>query len=968
MLLLAGLLPGLLYAQDYQVTGRVIDKETRQPIPGVNVVIAGTVKGTVTDAKGNFVLANIADGEYTLSISYIGYRQVARKVTVPESNTDLAINLENDVVGLDAVVVTGQGIDIAKRRLSTNVTTVTREQIERSPATRLDQLLQAQLPNAQIRMNTSQPGSASIIRSRGIVSAAVSSTPVIYVDGVRIDNLNTASTLSLNTSGNRHNGDASSTISDIPLENIERIEYLSGGAATTLYGSDAANGVIQIFTKRGGSGTGNVSFQTILGAETPTTDFYHFDRTADLLYQDAFYQQYRLSMDGGTSDFGYSFSGSMLHTDGTRIHDQNFNTRYDLRTSLTARVGKIGRYVSSFGFTNNRFGRVRNGNAGGYTGMWFAEAGQSVGFGFNNNLDALEEEEYNRMKEFVSLAEKLQNYRIGVNRFQTSQALELTPIQNLRVRGTVGLDFRSSSEQGIESNQYLIHTRVVPAGTENRGSIARYERRFLGLTMELTGQHSLNVGNFSFISTLGTQLFRNQDNQAELTGSDLREGSQRITDASTRGSRDFLLTVVNYGVYGQENIGFKNRYFLEFGLRADGNSAFGENIGWQTYPKVGATWVLSDEPFLQGLSEVISSVKLRANYGVAGNFPPPFANERTVAFSPFLGASTARFGQYGNPDLKPEKTYTWEAGTDLGLFNDHLTVGFTFYHGTTRDALLYVPLPPSYGEAVQLQNAGKYLNRGIELATSLTILRNQNCTLRLNTAINTLYNRVLSTGGTPPFAINGFSARTVQSIVAEGQEMGVIRGSAATFGEDGSIVAVDPVAIIAHPLPNLFGNIGLNFSFRNRLNFFATADYQTGAENHSFDRQFRFQYGLPDPDVPAKAIADAGGRQSAIWLDVTNLFVEKTDYLKVRLIGLDYSLPKKWFGRFVKDVQVGLSATNPFNFVTSSFDPEVDHSGARDPDPNSLTGTAQNGASVGGFNYSTSSPNRQFLGNIRIRL
>ncbi|MBC7922898.1 MAG: TonB-dependent receptor [Ferruginibacter sp.] len=966
LLLAAAWLPSALLAQSYQVTGKVTDRATGEPLPGVNVALLNTTQGTVTDVDGSFVLPNLAAQSYRIGFSFIGYKTQALVVRVPQEG-ELTPALESDVIGLDAVVVTGQGLEVAKRRLSTNVSTIGRAQIERSPATRLDQLLQAQLPNAQIRLNTSQPGATSMIRSRGVVSAAVSATPVIYVDGVRMDNLNTAATLSLNTSGNRHNGDATGSVADIPLENIDRIEYISGGAATTLYGSDAANGVIQIFTRRGGAGTTRVSLETNVGAETPTTDFYYFDRTADLLFRDGLYQQYRLAMDGGNQNFGYSFSGSFLDTEGTRIHRQNANRRYDFRTSFKAKPNAKITYLSSFGFSNSRFSRVRNGNAGGYTGLWFAEAGQSApGFGFNNRLDDLNEEEYGRVAEFVSKAEALQNYGGNTNRFQTSQSLEFTPLPQLRLKGTAGLDFRSSSEKGIETNEYLIHTKVVAANTENRGRISRYERRFAGLTLEATAQHTANWRDFSFISTLGSQLFRNEDNQVELTGEDLREGSQLVSDASVRSGRDLRLQVVNYGIYAQENVGFREKYYLEFGLRADGNSAFGANIGLQTYPKVGLSYILSEEGFMQRIP-FLSSAKLRANYGVAGNFPPPFANERTTGFSPFLNASTARFGQYGNPDLRPEKTYTFEAGTDLSLANDRFSVGFTYYHATTRDALLWVPLAPSIGEPVQLQNVGKILNRGVEIAANFAVINNQNLTLRLNASLNTLHNRVLSTGGTAPFAINGFSARTVQSLVAEGQEMGVIRGSRATFGPDGTLLESDPVAYIANPLPNTFGNLGLNLAYQSRLTFFATADYQTGAQQHSFDRQFRFNHGLDEPRVPAKALADAGNSRNALWLNVTNVFVESTDYLKVRLVGVNYSLPPKWHGKIVKGIEVGFTAVNPFNFAASSFDPEVDHSGSRDPDPNSLTGTAQNGASVGGFNYSTSSPNRQWLGNVRIR-
>src|SRR5690606_9381444 len=171
------------------------------------------------------------------------------------------------------------------------------------PATRVDQLLQAKLPIAQIRLTGGQAGATSIIRSRGVTSAFVNSTPIIYVDGVRMDNLNTNAALS----GGSTQGAAISSIADIPLDNIEKIEFINGGAATTLYGSDAANGVIQIITKKGGSEKTDVTVETQMGAETPTADFLFFNRTKDLLFETGFFQKHRVAVNGGQGKFGYSF-------------------------------------------------------------------------------------------------------------------------------------------------------------------------------------------------------------------------------------------------------------------------------------------------------------------------------------------------------------------------------------------------------------------------------------------------------------------------------------------------------------------------------------------------------------------------------------------------------------------------------------------------------------------------------------
>ena len=180
---------------------------------------------------------------------------------------------------LDEVVVTGQGSAVSKRRLSSNITKLSASDLERLRNSRIDQMLQNALPNVQFTLTTGQPGTTSMIKSRGLSSAFTNSTPVIYVDGVRVDNLNTGASL-FNTLNNVYGNisgqtAASGAIGDIPMENIDHIEYVPGGAATTLYGSDAANGVLQIFTKKNGSGRfeATVSVYELMGAEV----FLYFD-------------------------------------------------------------------------------------------------------------------------------------------------------------------------------------------------------------------------------------------------------------------------------------------------------------------------------------------------------------------------------------------------------------------------------------------------------------------------------------------------------------------------------------------------------------------------------------------------------------------------------------------------------------------------------------------------------------------
>ncbi len=931
----------LLYDKNLQ--GRVMDAETGEPLIGATVQVKGTSMGTITDAKGNFRLS-VPDDAETLVISYIGFE--TQEVSIANQTT-FNVSLKQNTSFLGEVVVTGQGAGINENRISNKVEVIKAEELENIPSQRIDQLLSAKLPNAQISLTGGQAGATSLIRARGVNSAFLNSTPIFYIDGVRMDNLNTRGTLG---GGNAQRA-AISSIADIPMDNIERIEFINGGAATTLYGADAANGVIQIFTKKGGaSSKTDITFEVQTGIETPTTDFLHFERSEDLLFQNGFYQKYHLGINGGNEDFGYSFSGNFFDNEGSQFADNNANRKIDFSTGFRAKLGEKVDYNSSFIFVNNQFNRNRNGNQGGYTGLWFAESGSSTLVGFNNRLDELTDAEFDEIKAYAHRAEELQDNEINVNRFITSQSFKYTPINNLELKFTGGIDYRLQTEQTIITNEYLSHTTQNEVNDE--GSITNVDRDYFGITLEFTGQYKWFAGDFSFISTAGGQLFRNEDRQVEFVGTNIRDGAQVISDAAIRNSDEFLIEVLNYGIYVQQNIGYQDKVFLDLGVRGDRNPAFGDNIGTQYYPKVGLSYLASDEPFLQGV-DWLNSLRIRGNYGLAGNLPPAFVNERTITFTGFQGEQAAFFANPGNDDLKPEQTTTIEAGIDVAMFNNRVSFSVSRYNATTQDALFFVPPTPSTGfDQSQLSNVGEIENKGWEISVNVEPIRTDQSSLRFNFSVNTLDNEVVSSGGTAPFNINGFSARTIQTVVEEGFPVGYLRGNLGVFGENGVFESTTPNSFLGTTLPDLYGNMGLAFDYGN-FSLFANASYQQGAYAHSFDQQFRFLYQASEDIIPAAEI-EANGRSN--WLNFTNEFIEKTDFIKVRDIGVNYTITPGSSAIFNR-ITIGANVVNPLNFASSSFDPEATQSGAAQ---------GQGGASTGGISYAVYSAPRQFLTTVRI--
>ncbi len=865
---------------------------------------------------------------------------------------------------LNEIVVTGQGGAVSKRRLSSNITKLSAAELSKLPTNRIDQMLQNALPNVQFTLTNGQPGTTSIIKSRGLSSAFTNSTPVVYVDGVRVDNLNTGASLfnELNNAYGNINGQtaASSAIGDIPMENIDHIEYVPGGAATTLYGSDAANGVIQIFTKNHGNGRFNASVTTQIGFDVANSQYYHFNRTKELLHQTGFQQKYGISFSGGTERMGYSFGASMSQNTGTLIHDGNEQRKYDIRFGSSIRMNSLLKYTNSFGFVAEDYQRNRNGNQGFYTGLWFAEGAAAANFtyqaedgttrNFNADIDQASPYEFARMKAFVSQAEALQDHHEDVKRFQTSQQLEFKPLRDLTFHATLGLDYRANADKLVETNRYLIHTQMKPAGTTDAGSVSNFDRSYYGITGELNGQWKHYQDEWlSNILTAGFQYFSTHDHQSLYRGLNVRDGARIMSGAGTIYADEWLSYLHNYGVYLQDNVGIFNRYYIDLGLRMDYNTAFGEQVGWQAYPKIGLSYILSDEPWMRPLTMEgwVNSLKVMANYGVAGSYPPAFEYQRTIEVSSYLDHQANTFGKNGNPNLGPEKKHSYEVGFQATLLRRVLNLGLTYYYALTRDALFDVPTMPSSGQSSSyLANIGKIRNSGIEMYVGANIIDTKDWGLGVRVSLNTNRNKVLSTGGVVPFAVGGFSSRTIVTVVEEGKPVGFLRGTATTLNADNTVKETLYNQDLGRTIPTLYGNFSLSARWR-QLNFTLTGDYQTGAYIHSFDRQFRFAKGIKDPAIPEAALQ--GSTQAKTWLNFTNFFVEKADFVKIRNIGVDYTFQFTDFP--VRELYLAVNCYNPLSWASSSVDPEAVLSGAR----------TQGAIATGGLSYSSYSLPRQYV-------
>ncbi len=931
--LLLALCVQLGFAQSRTVKGTVTGPGG-EPIPGASVIEKGTKNGTASDASGKYSIT-VSGPKSVLVISSLGFASQEREVG---TRTTINVYLKESDEQLDEVVVTGQGVGMSRKRISTTVSSIDSKELKQSPAMQLDQLIQSKLPNAQIKLSSGQPGTASIIRSRGPVSANTNTTPVIMIDGVRVDNLNSNAALSLNTGGAQ-----SSAIADIPMEDIERIEYIPGGAATTLYGADAANGVLQIFTKRGKAGRSSVFFETQLGQMQGTRDFLKWQETGDLLFEPGFVQNYRLGFSGGTDAFNYSFSGSIYQDDG--FNAINEQIRRNFRTTVSARVTNRLRYSASLAYSNSEFTRDYNANTS------YARFGNAEGGSFGNLGDS-SQTYIDDLKRQLQDEADVTNITERINRFNVANNFTYDVTDKVVVSFDFGLDSRNSKQQELGTNALQIVKGSYPDGTTDQGYIDVSSRNFLVLSSNLNAAYNEKWGDFDFITTVGGQAFRENDYQTLINAVGVPDGSESVNNSADQNVQDFYNTVTSYGIYLAENVGWKDKLFLDFGLRFDGNTAFGDEIGLIPLIKVGGSYVISDEDFFRDniSADYVTMMKFRANYGEATIFPTPFANDLTFALNPYNGLQSFAFSNPGNPELQSEIAKTTEYGVDLGLFK-RVTLSFTYYRTLTEGALFTPPQAPSSGQAAQEKNVGEIENKGYEIALGVNILSNEKHNLNARVSYNYNENIVLSTGGAPEFVVGGFTF--LGSWVNEGQPLGYLRGAKVVEDGNGGY-EVERNAYLGTTFSPTFGTFGIDYTFDNKLSVFLNGDYQFGGQGVNVDDVLRYFGGVNDEDRFPQEVIDGG---ITSFFDLAGYWVEDANYIKIRTIGAEYNFGSLLDSR-IKNFRIGFTVQNPYNWVSSSFDPDISGSGFQ----------TQNGFAGGGFGYGTQSAPRIYLATLRVNL
>lgn len=736
------------------IAGQVVATSTQRPLAGAQVSIPGTGIGGLTSDAGRYILAGVPAGEVTIQVQMIGYGQAERTITVAAGQSVAAdFDLETNVLALEQLVVTGAGVVTEKKRLGQTVASVNTEAFDEAPVSNVTDVLQGRIPGL-VANALGETGAGAPIRLRGSVSLTQRNGPLVYVDGVRI--------------GNEREEFASITTSrldDLNPEDIERIEVLKGAAAATLYGTEASAGVIQIFTKRGLAGEPQWDFkmtQQLARADAsriPANVVY--DAKSEALLSNApaedflrtgHRQLYNLSVRGGSDRASYYLSGWFENEEGT--FPSNGLENWGVRTNLTfTPIAGLDTRVS--------FSKINNVIQAPYP-TW----GLMGEFVLADPRAADETHPYGELFHTVAGALAYENFET-TDRSTISGEIAYQWADDLRSQVVFG--YHEASQEG------LIFVEPGPDVRNPTGQRDIADRRHSSTTIDASTVWDARISD-AVVSTLtlGGQSFweTHQGNVTEVQDF-IGPGVTTLGGASTVSDIDETFEeVINAGVFAQEQIGLNDRLFLTAGLRIDGNSTFGEDFGFQPYPKFGASWSVSEEPFW--VTDALDLLRLRFAYGTSGLQPGAYDALRTWETQALLANLPAVLpNSVGNEDLKPERSVEIEFGADLGLLENRLGLELTYFRQRTTDAILAREGPASEGFlAPQLLNIGELRSDGFEAAANWLVVDRPGVRWNVHATFATTDQRVTDLGGIPGFKTSSDTRRW--NFIREGYQPGAV--------------------------------------------------------------------------------------------------------------------------------------------------------------------------------------------------
>ncbi|MSR07904.1 MAG: hypothetical protein EXR93_12715 [Gemmatimonadetes bacterium] len=753
------------------ITGRVVDAVTGAGVSAaqVNITSLTPAVGVLAGSDGAYTLLAVPAGQHTVRVQRLGYRRVDEEVTVVSGAVaQVNFQLSADVLSLQEIIITGTAGGVERRAIGNTVDRVSVvDAMAAHPITTVEEALTAAAPGVSFVASPSEPTGGVRIRLRGSSSASLPGDPIILIDGIRM--------YADNRLGSRGIHASFSRLADLDPKDIESIEIIKGPAAATLYGTEAGNGVIQIITKKGQSGP--VRFDVTVDAGTvwapglnfPDFSFMRPDGKMARINLARLEPQYNIPEDpyccenitryGLTQNYGISAQGGT----GLVTYFASFNRSdsegavrgsYDQRNSLRSQFGWVAGSVRADMGLSTMWGIFNGGRNldGSDFGGNFNTGGNVIAFsrnlldprrGFYSSPDATHPDVFT------------QEQKIGRNSLTVT--LTHTPTTWLTHRLLLGREVATEEGSTLQRQDNFLAAYCCEANKLGTKSVNTSNVETASLDFSGTVRVNLTP-RFTSVTSYGLQYYHRVITDAHLSGRGFATPGLTTVAAAgeVTGASEGFLENTSLGVYAQQQFGWDDRAFVTGALRADDNSAFGDEFSGALYPKLSATWVVSEESFW-GV-EAISQLRLRSAWGAAGRQPDLFAAQRLYrAVTGPNGVAAVAPLSYGNPDLGPERGEELEIGFDADLYEGRLSGQFTRYWRKTTDGILGSPLPSSMGFTVVVgtddvgqsyfANVGDVSAWGTETAINWKVLVDDPLLWDLNFSFTTMENRANYLGG-----------------------------------------------------------------------------------------------------------------------------------------------------------------------------------------------------------------------------
>jgi TonB-linked SusC/RagA family outer membrane protein len=792
-------------AQQGAVVGRVTDVLTGQVVSQALVTVVGTNQGALTNAEGLYIIRAVTAGAVTLRVTALGYAdQAVDFMVLASQNNQADVSLVPVPLGLSGVVVTVTGeqrrVEVGNAIARVDAAAL----VQTRAVSNIADLLVARAPGVLVVPGV-QTGAGVRVRIRGLSSLSLTRNPIYIVDGVRVEGTTGSSSVSVG-------GTTPSRIGDLNPEEIESIEVVRGPSAATLYGTDAANGVIVITTKRGIAGRPQWTYYTEQTAVTDRNNYptaYRGWRTgptsgttstpsntvqcflsqvaAGTCMQDSvtaynlhkdkestpygtgYRFQHGLQVRGGTETIRYFLHGEWESEDGvTKVPE--FEKRYMAARGLsltkdqqnpgglvkgTARVNLSAALSDNLdvsvntGYISQDLTLPRSDDSG-TAGI---AANVYGGPGFKYNVNTAGDTLYG-WREFTPRRIYQTETKQEIERFINSVGANWRPLSWLAFRGNAGLDYINRVDSQIcRFGDCALTNDRLGFKTNNRTNFYTY-------TLDVNGSATRRINtDLESQTAVGVQFYRSIFDANYASGSQLPPGAVTVTSAAVKSASESRDESRTLGTYLEQRFSFRDRLFLTGAVRSDRNSAFGADFKTVFYPKFSASWVISEEDFFPAL-DWVSQLRVRTAYGASGVQPGTIAAVQYYSTTQVLGeggeASGVIFSTLGNTKMKPERSTELEVGFDATLFSNRFAAEVTYYTKSSTDALISRILPPSLGTGAtaRLENLGEVSNKGWEVLLDARLLQTSlfEWSATFNGAVNE--NELVSLGGLPDIVVS----------------------------------------------------------------------------------------------------------------------------------------------------------------------------------------------------------------------